>query len=121
MEIKQVTKHFALNLNNAIDSAAGNKVPEKKMLSLAQATYVSYVPFVAKYAVYETVQLNQQLNALQFNNEDLGESINLLSLSIAKVMDYANEANKRCIVFTEGCGYPGLLKALTVRKLKKLN
>ena len=113
MELKQITRHFTANLHGAIEISQ-NKVPEQKLLHLAQAIYTPYVPYVTKYSIYESAQLGQQLNSLDCVHDDLSETINSLSLSISRVLDYANEANKRCKLFTEGCGYPGLLKALNV-------
>ena len=113
MELKQITRHFTVNLYGAIEISQ-NKVPEQKILQLAQTIYIPYVPYVTKYSIYETAQLGQQLNSLDCIHDDLSETINFLSLSISRVLDYASEANKRCKLFTEGCGYPGLLKALNV-------
>ncbi|XP_043460976.1 conserved oligomeric Golgi complex subunit 7 isoform X2 [Leptopilina heterotoma] len=111
MELKQITRHFTVNLQGAIEISQ-NKIQEQKMLHLAQAIYMPYVPYVTKYSIYENAQLGQQLNSLDCIHDDLSETINYLSLSISRILDYANEANKRCKIFTEGCGYPGLLKSL---------
>lgn len=116
LELKQTTRHFAVNLNNAIDVSSNGKLPVAKLESLAQAIYAPYVPYITKYNTYESAQLNQQLNSLECIHDDLSDTINSLSLSISRVIDYANEANKRCKLFTDGCGYPGLLKALNVRQ-----
>ncbi|XP_015590425.1 conserved oligomeric Golgi complex subunit 7 isoform X2 [Cephus cinctus] len=112
LELKQITKHFAVNLNNAIESCSQEKTYNHELLPLAQAIYAPYVPYVTKYSMYESAQLGQQLNSLDCIHDDLSETINALALSISRVIDYANEANKRCKLFTDGCGYPGLLKAL---------
>ncbi|XP_078039653.1 conserved oligomeric Golgi complex subunit 7 isoform X2 [Augochlora pura] len=113
LELKQITRHFAVNLHGAIDTSSQAKLPNQKLLSLAQAIYAPYIPYVVRYNVYETAQLDHQLRSMEFTQDDLSETINALSLSISRIMEYANEANKRCKLFTDGCGYPGLLKSLT--------
>ncbi|KOX76079.1 Conserved oligomeric Golgi complex subunit 7 [Melipona quadrifasciata] len=113
LELKQITRHFALNLQGAIETSSHGKLQNLKLLSLAQAIYAPYVPYVTKYNIYETAQLEHQLQSMGSPQDDLSDTINILSLSISRVMEYANEANKRCKVFTDGCGYPGLLKSLT--------
>ena len=114
LELKQTTRYFAVNLNNAVEVSSQGKLNVQKLEALAQAIYAPYVPYVTKYSTYESAQLLQQLNSLEFIHDDLSDTINSLSLSINRVIDYANEANKRCKIFTDGCGYPGLLKALNV-------
>jgi len=115
LELKQMTRHFAVNLNGAIETSQRGKSHNEKLLSLAKATYAPYVPYVAKYSTFETAQLSQQLQFLDRSHDDLSDTINSLSLSISRIIGYANEANKRCKLFTEGCGYPGLLHSLNVR------
>ncbi|CAL7939223.1 unnamed protein product [Xylocopa violacea] len=112
LELKQITKHFAVNLQGAIETSTHGKLQNQKLLSLAQAIYAPYVPYVMKYNVYETAQLEHQLQSISSVQDDLSDTINTLSLSIARVMEYANEAHKRCKLFTDGCGYPSLLKSL---------
>ncbi|XP_076681103.1 conserved oligomeric Golgi complex subunit 7 isoform X2 [Andrena cerasifolii] len=112
LELKQITRHFAVNLSGAIETSSHGKLQNEKLLLLAQAIYAPYVPYVVKYNVYETAQLEHQLQSMDCAQNDLSETINTLSLSISRIMQYANEANKRCKLFTDGCGYPGLLKSL---------
>lgn len=113
LELKQITRHFAVNLQGAIETSSHGKLQNQKLLSLAQAIYAPYVPYVTKYNFYETAQLESQLQSIKSTQDDLSDTINALSLSISRIMEYANEANKRCKLFTDGCGYPGLLKSLT--------
>lgn len=119
LELKQMTRHFAVNLSGAIEASFRGKLQKEKLLLLAQAIYAPYVPYVAKYKTFETAQLEQQLQFLERSHEDLSDTINSLSLSISRIMSSANEANKRCKLFTEGCGYPGLLQSLNVRTYYK--
>lgn len=114
LELKQITKHFAINLQGVIETSSHGKFQNSKLLSLAQAIYAPYVTYVVKYNIYETAQLEHQLQSMGSAQDDLSDTINILSLSISRVMEYANEANKRCKLFTDGCGYPGLLKSLIV-------
>ncbi|XP_012283850.1 conserved oligomeric Golgi complex subunit 7 isoform X2 [Orussus abietinus] len=114
LELKQITRHFALNLNGAIESSLRGKTLSAGILPLAQTIYAPYVPYIAKYGTYETAQLGQQLNSLDCIQDDLNDTVNSLSLSISRVIDYTIEANNRCKLFTDGCGYPGLIKALNM-------
>lgn len=116
LELNQITRHFAVNLQGAIEASSYGKLQNSNLLSLAQSIYAPYVPYVVRYNVYETAQLEHQLHTIASAQDDLSDTINTLSLSISRVMDYANEANKRCKLFTDGCGYPGLLKSLNVCK-----
>ncbi|XP_012242067.1 conserved oligomeric Golgi complex subunit 7 [Bombus impatiens] len=113
LELKQITRHFAVNLQGAIETSSHGKSQTPKLLSLAQAIYAPYVPYVTKYNIYETAQLEHQLQSIDSVQDDLSDTINNLSLSLSRVMEYANEANKRCKLFTDGCGYPSVLKSLT--------
>ncbi|KAK2585977.1 hypothetical protein KPH14_010552 [Odynerus spinipes] len=130
LELKQLTRHFAVNVSGAIETMSSSKSAKtatsteafnKSLMSLAQAIYAPYVPYVMKYKVYEVAQLEHQLQSLDLSHEDLSDTINSLSLSISKVMGYAHEANKRCKLFTDGCGYPSLLKALNTYFDKYIN
>ncbi|KAF7379665.1 hypothetical protein HZH68_016613 [Vespula germanica] len=130
LELKQLTRHFAVNISGAIETlsltksvnrnvlnnetTANTKTFNQYIISLAQAIYAPYVPYVMKYKTYEVAQLEQQLQSLDLLHDDLSDTINSLSLSISRVIGYAHEANKRCKLFTDGCGYPGLLKALNI-------
>lgn len=114
LELKQITRHFAVNLQGAIETSSHGKSQTPKLLALAQAIYAPYVPYVTKYNIYETAQLEHQLQSIDSVQDDLSDTINNLSLSLSRVMEYANEANKRCKLFTDGCGYPSVLKSLTV-------
>lgn len=130
LELKQLTKHFAVNISGAIETMVSSKSTNRNvanavtatdmkafnqsLMSLAQAIYTPYIPYVMKYKVYEVAQLEHQLQSLDMLHDDLSDTINSLSLSISRVMGYSHEANKRCQLFTDGCGYPGLLKALNV-------
>nr|CAD7429418.1 unnamed protein product [Timema monikensis] len=56
----------------------------------------------------------ETLSALECNKEDLMDTVQGLGQSIPRAMLILNKANKRCLQFTEGCGYVGLLKAIKV-------
>ena len=109
MQLRQTTRQFADNIASTTEAAS---CPEAS--ALAKAIYAPYLVYVAKYGIYESSQLGYQLGALEFTHEDLSDTINALSLSVAKIMDYAEEANKRCKLFSEGCAYPLLVKAYNV-------
>ncbi|XP_008202373.1 conserved oligomeric Golgi complex subunit 7 isoform X1 [Nasonia vitripennis] len=112
MELKQMTRQFAVSLSSVLDTAPQQeRIADDKAQGLARAVYAPFIPYINKYGIYESSHLGQQLNALEFAQEDLSDTISALSLSVSKVMDYANEANKRCKLFTEGCAYPSLVKA----------
>lgn len=113
LELKQTTRHFAVNLTSTTELSSKLKVPNDKFLLLAKAIYKPYVIYIKKYSTYETAQLLQQLGTIESDQDDLSDTINSFGLSISRVIEYANEANKRCKLFTDGCGYPDLVKSLS--------
>lgn len=113
--LKENAREFAVNLNGAIEaSSQGKTLNQDSLLLLAEAIYSPYVSYVTKYSVYETSTLVHELQVIDCIRDDLSDTINALSLSISRAIDNANSANGRCKIFTAGCGYPGLLKALNV-------
>ena len=94
----------------------GKPVVKDGLLSLAQAVYSPYVAHVSKYAQYQQARLLRQLTALQCSKADTMDTVQSLGQSIPRVISIALEANKTCLLFTEGCGYCGLVKALKVSK-----
>jgi hypothetical protein len=93
---------------------SGKPVDKDSLLSLAQAAYSPYVAHVSKYAQYQQTYLLRQLTALQCSKADTMDTVQSLGQSIPRVISIALEANKTCLLFTEGCGYCGLVKALKV-------
>lgn len=109
MELKTITKNFARNLQPAVaNQIKSSDVAEKIMKGI----YVPYIPYVSKYENYEEAHLLQQLAAMKVSREDLMDTVQGLGQSIASTISTANEALKRCLQFTEGCGFCGLIKAL---------
>ncbi|KAL7290045.1 hypothetical protein TKK_0015774 [Trichogramma kaykai] len=106
MQLRQNTCQFADNL------ASTNGVSMcSKFLELARAIHSPYIGYIAKYSIYETSKLTYYLGTLEFSFNDSSDTINALSLSVSKILEYAKEANERCKLFSEGCAYPGLIKA----------
>jgi hypothetical protein len=93
---------------------SGKPVNKESLLSLAQAVYSPYMAHVSKYAQYQQAYLLRQLTALQCSKADTMDTVQSLGQSIPRVILIAMEANKMCVLFTEGCGYCGLVKALKV-------
>ncbi|KAJ9592818.1 hypothetical protein L9F63_015509, partial [Diploptera punctata] len=117
MQLKQVTKHFAVNLQKMLEmlsSRTRKSVNKEMLLSLAQAVYSPYMAYVVKYSQYEETYLNQQLSTLEINKEDLRDSVQSLGQSIPRAISIVTEANKRCLTFTEGCGYCALMQSVKV-------
>ncbi|PNF30976.1 Conserved oligomeric Golgi complex subunit 7 [Cryptotermes secundus] len=122
MDLRQITKHFAVNLQVAVDSASqGKPVNKEGLLLLAQSVYSPYVAHVSKYAHYEQTYLVQQLTVLECSKTDLMDTVQSLGQSTPRAISIAVEANKRCLLFTEGCGYCGLIKALKIYISKYLD
>lgn len=82
-----------------------------------KAIYAPYIPYVTKYASLEESHMQQQLATLKVSRDDLMDTVQGLSQSITSVMSVTNEALRRCLQFTEGCGFSGLIKALQVNPL----
>jgi hypothetical protein len=93
---------------------SGKPVNKEGLLSLAQSVYSPYVAHVSKYAQYEQTYLLQQLTVMESSKTDLMDTVQSLGQSIPRAISIAVEANKTCLLFTEGCGYCGLIKALKV-------
>ncbi|KAF7991452.1 hypothetical protein HCN44_008764 [Aphidius gifuensis] len=122
IELKQITRHFAVNLNGSIDMSFKKKVNnEKKLLQLAKAIYQPYVVYVKKYNTYETEYLTQQVDTIDDNHDDLSDTINSLSMSISKIIEYANDAYKRCKLFTDNCAYQKLIISIDILFKKYLD
>lgn len=117
LELKGCTDRFAANLSSAIEQQNNSQqksLDASKLLPLAKAIYSPYLAHIVKYSSLEGAMLSQQLGNLELTKDDLGDTVSALSLNIFRVMECAEEANKRCKLFTEGYGYPGLFKALDV-------
>ncbi|PSN54981.1 Conserved oligomeric Golgi complex subunit 7 [Blattella germanica] len=115
MEMKQITRHFAVNLQVAVESATqGKPVNKPIMLRLAQAVYSPYVVYISKYSQFEQMYLTQQLASMELSKDDLRDLIQTLGQSIPRAISVITQAIKRCQVFTEGCGYHELMKAVKV-------
>ncbi|XP_046996397.1 conserved oligomeric Golgi complex subunit 7 isoform X1 [Schistocerca americana] len=115
LSLKQLTSHFANNLHSVTDAPAvkaDDSSEAELILSLAQAVYLPYVTYVAKYSTFEQQTLSPQLSAIESNKQDLMDTIQELGQSIPRVVSIISEANKRCLQFTEGCGYCGFIKAI---------
>ncbi|XP_011299070.1 conserved oligomeric Golgi complex subunit 7 isoform X1 [Fopius arisanus] len=121
IELKKITQNFARNLNASLEISPIHLKSEDKLLALAQSIYSPYVVPVSKYSTYESGQLSENLSSIETNHESLSDTINSLSLSVSRAIDHANQANKRCKLFTESCGYPGLLKSLNTYFLQYLD
>jgi hypothetical protein len=93
---------------------SGKPINKEGLLSLTQAVYSPYVAYVSKYAQYAHTYLSQQLSILECSKADLMDTVQSLGQSIPRAISVAVEANKMCLLLTEGCGYSGLVKALKV-------
>lgn len=111
-ELKQITKQFAANLINVINSQG--KFNKDKLLPLLQAIHHPLVTYVNKYSTYQEAHLIKKLSNIKCIKEELPETIQALGLSIPSIIDIAREAKKTCLQITENCGYCGLLQALRV-------
>uniref|UniRef100_A0A1B6DV36 Conserved oligomeric Golgi complex subunit 7 n=1 Tax=Clastoptera arizonana TaxID=38151 RepID=A0A1B6DV36_9HEMI len=109
MELKEVTKSFESNLQPVVHSQGKDIEGWKKLLS---AIYSPYSPYISKYETFEKSYMQNQLLALKVTRDDLMDTVQGLSQSISSVISIANEAKKRCLQFTEGVAFPGLVKAL---------
>ncbi|XP_054278876.1 conserved oligomeric Golgi complex subunit 7 [Macrosteles quadrilineatus] len=110
IELKQLTDSFAHNLQSAITSQGKADSWPK----VAKAIYAPYIPYVTKYATFEEQHICQQLSTLKVSKDDLMDSVQGLGQSITSASSIAGEALKRCLQFSEGTAYPGLVKALQV-------
>lgn len=83
---------------------------------MLRSIYAPYVPFMTRYSALEEAHILSQLIEHALSREDLMDQVQGLGQSIPRCFSIASDAIKRCVTFTEGCGFPGLIKALKVRK-----
>ncbi|RZF40162.1 hypothetical protein LSTR_LSTR010114 [Laodelphax striatellus] len=71
---------------------------------------------MARYAALEEAHTAQQLRGVVMgtSRDDLMDAVQGLGQSIPTAISIATDACKRCVAFTEGCAFPGLIKALKV-------
>lgn len=112
IELKQITDRFSKSLDVAIQAIGPNLLTNPHVVALVQTIYAPYRPYIEKYASMEEKQLVASLNKLNFESEELMDSVNLLGESVSKVFYSIQEADTRCHQLTHGCGYGSLLLAL---------
>lgn len=114
LELSQCTQHFGTNLQAAIESSCQGKysVSDEKLLALAQAVYHSWIPYVKQYSKLESENLKKQMSSSLLSQDDLAESVQSLGLSVTSAVGTMTDAQKRCMQFSHGCAYIGLLKAI---------
>lgn len=85
-------------------------------LSACKIQPISYMVFNMPHPARFTVSLHltTELLLLQTSKEDLMDSVQGLGQSITSVSSIAGESLKRCLQFTEGTGFCGLVKSLQV-------
>ncbi|XP_076250469.1 conserved oligomeric Golgi complex subunit 7 isoform X2 [Rhynchophorus ferrugineus] len=111
-DIKETTKQFCEKMLNIIEQNPTAKVDNAKILDFLKAIYKHLVVYICKYAAYEQANLMKNLNNIHCMKDELPETIQALGLSISQAFDYTLEAKGRCELFTENCGFCGLLVAL---------
>lgn len=82
--------------------------------NVLRAVYAPYLPFISRYSALEEAHILSQLVDNASLREDLMDRVQGLGQAIPRCISIAVDAVKRCISFTEGCGFPGLIKALKV-------
>lgn len=89
-------------------------MPDEKLLALARSVYHPWIPYVKQYSKLESENLKKQIFANLVSQEDLAESVQSLGLSVTSAVGCLTDAQKRCMQFSHGCAYIGLLKAIKV-------
>lgn len=114
LELSQCTQQFVSNLQAAIESSYQGKciVSEEKLLSLARALYQPWIPYVKQYSKLESENLKKQISPNLASQEDLSETVQSLGLSVSSAVGTVLDAHKRCLQFSQGCAFIGLLKAI---------
>ena len=66
------------------------------------------------YTKLETSRLLHELDSLKLDNADTLECVQLLNLSIGKVINNSQVGISRCLKYTNGCGIYMLIEAFKV-------
>lgn len=83
---------------------------------------VLYDPFkqlIKSYGKFESTRLQRELEAIKLTSIDNLESVQLLGLSVSKLITNAEKAIERCQQLTFGCGFQQLNEALNVTIVTK--
>lgn len=89
---------------------------DDKLLTLAQAVYHPWIPYVKQYAKLETDNLKKQISPNLTSQDDLAETVQTLGQSVTSAVGTVIDAQKRCLQLSQGCAFIGLLKAIKVLK-----
>uniref|UniRef100_A0A0B7AI87 Conserved oligomeric Golgi complex subunit 7 n=1 Tax=Arion vulgaris TaxID=1028688 RepID=A0A0B7AI87_9EUPU len=113
IELKMVSDRFARNLESAIDSCAqGVGVQHSQSLQgLLTAIYNPYQMYTCKYRIFEEVALTKHLDTIRLDQEEVIDTVQLLSESVTKMFSAAKLASERCQQLTNGFCYIGLMEA----------
>ncbi|XP_046385615.1 conserved oligomeric Golgi complex subunit 7 [Ischnura elegans] len=113
LRLSESTARFSADLSAAITRTCKDCLPsDDLLLSLACAIQTPYVSHVARYSQLEQAVIFHQLSNLHRAGDDISEYLHSLLHSIPRVFSVADEAHQRCLRFTHGCGFPGLVSAL---------
>lgn len=105
IDLKQMSERFAKSIEKAIESRGKGDEPCPNVQHLAVAIYLPYRPYVKNYTQLEEAILSAALLNIPLDHEEVMETVRLLTESVAKLFSAANQANERCVQFTNGCGY----------------
>ncbi|KAG8232847.1 hypothetical protein J437_LFUL012651, partial [Ladona fulva] len=113
LRLMESTSRFCTDLSAAISRTCKDCIPpDELLLSLACAIHSPFVSHIARYAQLEQSVLFHQLSNVRSSGEDVSDSLHSLAHSIPRIISMADEAHQRCLKFTHGCAFPGLISAL---------
>ncbi|GAB6032203.1 Golgi transport complex subunit 7 [Chamberlinius hualienensis] len=113
-DLIQVVDRFSKSLATIIRVHYSGDFQEDSLQKLAKAIYSPFSIHMKRYEKYEQTILLYKLGTVLLESEDIADTIGLIAESMLKVFVFVEEANDRCLEFSKGSCYPGLLSALKV-------
>ncbi|XP_062594246.1 conserved oligomeric Golgi complex subunit 7-like isoform X1 [Saccostrea cucullata] len=113
-ELKQITERFARSIEQAVE--ANMKAEDVSHVTsldhLLLELYAPYRQYISTYQSLEEEKLGKDLESIKMDHEEIFETVQLLARSVNKLFSFAEEANKRCLNLTNGCGYLFMMDAI---------
>lgn len=104
---------FGEMLQKHLDNAEVES-PKEHLVALSRAVFDYFNPFIAQFAAVEQNWLANQLVQLSLNQTNPAESIRILGNSNTKVVQFVQDALKRCETITRNCAICPLISVINV-------
>ncbi|XP_028395238.1 conserved oligomeric Golgi complex subunit 7-like [Dendronephthya gigantea] len=112
IDLKQVTLRFSKALQSSFADLKEDYA--EAAVSLVNAIYSPYTPYLLDYTALQTGFLTENLNSIQLSGESFLETVDALSESVGKVFLFAEMALEFCVALTDGLGSCQLVQSLEI-------